>query len=576
MMTYPHRKNWASLLGFVIAIVVITAVSQSVYAAEKLAIWSIDRYANIVREQKPDRSARSVNQLKIVLAKGESRDAVFMIGPVNAAQSLEIALEGTAGQGDGFLKLLETTYLRNRLGHETGDIVRPFSGTLEIPAGESRQIYVRADTHDVEVEAGTHEFVVTIRDAKGKKLESLPGEATVWDFTLPSSDVLPNNTWAQFEDSSFGNGEMAAAAMRDMKRSGLNAIFIHGRETPRPVSVDDKGNVSEFDDTLFRARLEPVLQAWREAPGNDRLLVCITLAGMYEFGRPDSGVGVLTDPWKTTCAQWLAHMKKTLTEMGIADTDWLLTVSDETTYPELFKSEVPVAEYIRSVEPGIRLMCNSSLSNEPISYSTIMTAEETERFFSLFDVFQPNLYYVFGSDPSIGKWFVEQAHLRNKQVWAYQCKVDLGAILSKTEGNAYFVENNLYQYYRVFAWELPRYGITGIGMWTYCAQVTGQADWTCHLAYGIDGELLHSRRYDMYREGTDDYRYIVLLRELAARQGKVDQQNAERLIQHAAEDVTTKPNDTSRCDYWRQRIADEILRLEKNQARTDTSPVTNP
>ena len=49
-------------------------------------------------------------------------------------------------------------YLKNRRGEETGDALLPVSGTVQVPAGESRQFWVRFDARTTELAAGTYSF----------------------------------------------------------------------------------------------------------------------------------------------------------------------------------------------------------------------------------------------------------------------------------------------------------------------------------------------------------------------------------------------------------------------------------
>jgi hypothetical protein len=250
--------------------------------------------------------------------------------------------------------------------------------------------------------------------------------------------------------------------------------------------------------------------------------------------------------------------------MGIDRNDWLLTFADETPYKDILSTEVPVAEFARSVEPGIQLLTDTSLNNDPVAItSIIVNPAEADRLFKTFDVFQPNLRYVFlyDADETNG-WYASQVRKHNKELWTYQCRTDLGVVRTGPVNNPYYDENNLYSYYRVSAWNMLKYGIAGTGMWTYCAQVNNWREGTCLLVYKIDDQLVHSRRFEMYREGLDDYRYVWLLRKLAREQGAAAEAKAEKLIANAVADITTDARDVSRCETWRARIADEILKLK--------------
>jgi hypothetical protein len=143
-----------------------------------------------------------------------------------------------------------------------------------------------------------------------------------------------------------------------------------------------------------------------------------------------------------------------------------------------------------------------------------------------------------------------------RPLWTYRCESMAG------------VDKNLYDYYRVYPWDMIRYGIVGTGVWTYCAQ--GESPWgesRRGIAYNLvfkrrdRAEVIHSRRYEFYREGADDFRYVYALREAARARGEAAVSEAEALIGEAVADITANRRDVTRSERWRERIAQEILRL---------------
>ena len=107
-----------------------------------------------------------------------------------------------------------------------------------------------------------------------------------------------------------------------------------------------------------------------------------------------------------------------------------------------------------------------------------------------------------------------------------------------------------------------------MGLWTYCvdnkkdAWTEGENQFCLVFRHPTRRELVHSRRYEAFREGIDDYRYIWKLREVAARKGDAAQDEAEKLLQTACADILADVADTTRCEKWRLRVAREILKLQ--------------
>ena len=126
----------------------------------------------------------------------------------------------------------------------------------------------------------------------------------------------------------------------------------------------------------------------------------------------------------------------------------------------------------------------------------------------------------------------------------------------------------MYNYYRVYGWEAIQAGCVGMGLWTYCV------DWNMDpwkdkenqfvlvFRHPTKRDLVHSRRYEVFREGIDDYRYVYKLRQTAQAKGAQAQADAEDMIRRAVADITSDISDTSRCETWRFKIASEILKLQ--------------
>jgi hypothetical protein len=107
-----------------------------------------------------------------------------------------------------------------------------------------------------------------------------------------------------------------------------------------------------------------------------------------------------------------------------------------------------------------------------------------------------------------------------------------------------------------------------MGRWTYC--VDNNKDPWPHMEnqfvpvfrHPTKRDLVHSRRNEDYREGPDDCRTIWKLRNVAKKKDPAALVAAAKLIQEAAADITADTTDTTRCEKWRGRIGQEILKLQ--------------
>jgi hypothetical protein len=419
----------------------------------------------------------------------------------------------------------------------------PLAGPLKIPRGESRELWLTLDTRWHSVKPGRHDLHLQLRDLASGTSQTVPVNLTVWDIDLPSYDVLPNNAYVEYHNSEIG-AQVPDDGVRHMKMYGINMVYVYPHELPWPVKVDDQLNLTAFDPTALVNRIAPIQRAWEAAPGHERLRWCFALSGAPERLLVGSSTSYPSDQWRQVLAQWLGRFRELMASLGIADGDWMFVLADESSESTLVRCEIPFAEMIRSIDGRITLSCNAS--------QVINDAAMAERFFRAFDVLQPNLDALKQS-PGLRKWI----GVNRRLLWTYRCQSMAG------------LDKNLYDYYRVYAWENLKYGISGTGIWTYCAQ--GDSPWgktQSGIAYNLvfkhrdKAEVVHSRRYEFYREGLDDYRYVQALLAASGKKGAKAERESRDLVTAAIADITADVGDVTRCERWRLRIADRIRKLQ--------------
>ncbi|MHB9071478.1 MAG: hypothetical protein ACYC54_14065, partial [Sedimentisphaerales bacterium] len=514
------------------------------WKTDTFEVWEIDPYINIVKTQAPPSSER-LSSFSMQMAKNEYRDEVFMVSNKSATDivNLEITVQPLGGLPANAILVEQTLYTKNKSSVETADGVYPLTGSVEIPTGQSRQFRLRFDSRFSGIAAGNYSFNVMLKDVDGGMWKTLPGTLQVWNIQLPGYDVLPNNTWAELANVELGQPAVLPGAVQEMKKYGLNQVFITYDEIPNASSVDDNGNILTFNTTAFDARVSAIKSAWDSGSGTDKLQWIVSLSskitGPYSLGMNRGDIVFPSALWQTVYGQYLSLLKARFAYHGIAVADWMLAFADESGVTTLQTLEIPVAEFTKAADPTIGTICNSS-AQPGGSYDA--------RYLAAFDVFQPHFDSMV-ANPSILTWLKTSG----KPIWTY-----------KTDPNMSIVGKNVYDYYRVYAWNLLKYGYNGTGLWTYSAQGGGPSVWEaqtyCYLLafkHYANDDVVHARRYEMYREGSDDYRYVSALRGIAAIKGRTAE--AETLIQQAITDITANVTDTSRCEYWRSQIAQKIL-----------------
>jgi hypothetical protein len=507
--------------------------------AGELWIWEQDRYPNIMRRTGPDLSAQPLERIESSMAGNEFRDCVVMISAAEHDLLLEIVVRPV---GDALLPVAAVTirrtdYIKGIRKEATGDVLLPVESPLSLPAGESRQLWIRFDTRATIVPPGHYEFELMIRDQTGPIEHKCPGELTVWDFSLPDYDVLPNNSYAIL-GGRLGVGETYRQAVRHMKLYGLNHLFVEPPVVVRPTGLDHQWRITDYDDRVLMDQVTEAMEAWDNAPGTDTLHFIFSLDQFHELGLKREGYAFPNARWENVFAQWLGHFKSLMQQAGLDTDHWMLFLADESGEPALVNLEIPLAEAIKRIDPAVRIMCNAStiLSDEHLS----------TRLFKAFDLFQPHLDYDL-----VHEWLRQSG----KPLWVYQCQTDLPPM-----------GIDLYSYYRVFAWQMLDRGFVGTGLWTYYSAAHDRP-WDedfqgCQMIYlHPEQGLVHSRRYEMAREGLDDYRYAIALRHAADAHSPEVRQEAQSLIDDAVQDILAHRQDRQRCETWRHRIAQRILSL---------------
>lgn len=531
-------RTYRSLSGHIDTVVGDIARLRFV-GAGGLWVWRPDRYPNIVRQTGPGLDSEPLTRLDVSMAGNEFRDCVVTVSAADRDRSLAIAVHSAdeTRLPAAAVAIRHTTYIKGTRPESTGDALLRVEGPVSLPVGESRQLWIRFDTRTMDVPPGRHAFEITLKDEANGIERALPGELTVWDFALPSYDVLPNNSYAIL-GGRLGSDETYRQAVEHMKLYGLNHIYVEPPVRSCPTGLDDEWRITGYDDDLLMTRVSNAMEAWDEAPGDGVLHFIFAITGFHELGLQREGYAFPNDRWRNVFAQWLGHFTSLMEQAGLDRGRWLFVLADESGEPALKDLEVPLAEAIKSIDPSVRITCNTS--------TILSDADWSRRLFQAFDVFQPHLGY----EPVL-EWLRQSG----KPLWVYQCESGLPA-----RGR------DLYSYYRLYTWDMLQRGFVGTGLWTYYS-APHDRPWDedfqgCQLVYlHPEQGLVHSRRYEIVREGLDDYRYVVALRLAAAASGPQAVRDAESLIGDAVKDITRHRQERHRCEEWRVRIAEQIRAL---------------
>jgi hypothetical protein len=224
-----------------------------------------------------------------------------------------------------------------------------------------------------------------------------------------------------------------------------------------------------------------------------------------------------------------------------------------------------LAKFVKEeVDPRIRFFANSR--GDP-------GGREMERIAPYVDI------WWFRDVPCSARLGAAEQRLRTSgaEIWSYDCR-------STAKGRP------PYGYYRLQMWRAFARGDRGCGFWTYTDPGPGNGDaWDDYrtmdgmfgVVYGQTGKptdvelsdehIITSRRWEAWREGVEDFEYLVTLRneiEKARRAGRhSDAERADTTLMNAVKRVTENPGEVGEVYHARREITDQIIKLRNAESR---------
>ncbi len=408
------------------------------------------------------------------------------------------------------------------LGERTGRVFDALpeldlSRSITIPAGQARQLWLVAKTHDLE--PGTHNLTLYL-GLLGKRepvFREVPIEIEVWPIALPT-DVYAKMNWTRLDRDRTSDQDI-----QSMIDHGMSVVY--GPSMPA-VPVDARGRLAgKVDWTAFDAVLDRAPKHWTflwGAPPSRRWPKGV---------KPDAESPEYSAGFKTALDQLVKHMKA----KGFDYYQWAFYPIDEpwntgfTHIPHLKH----FCEMVKKADPKAQVYADPA---------GLVRVEYLDEFKDLIDIWQPELN-TLKRDPKLVDWFQENA----ARFWYYEAP-----------GPA--KDWDPLAHYRAYGWFAVKYGTEGGGYWVYKAcDVWWPIESTDYSAvYQTNTDVVTSRRWEADRDGIEDYRAVHVLKDEIAKAraaGHVaEAARAEALIDEAVEALIG----------WQSRNIDEITRVTRD------------
>ena len=352
--------------------------------------------------------------------------------------------------------------------------------TLHLAPGEARRLWVTVNSD--RLPAGSTELVfdVVSLGASEDRL-SVTLRVDVVDLDLRLAPMFRICNWSS--PSRLRAFENGADAIRSARDHGMN-VFVNSAPTP---TCDADGNlVGKVDWTQFDAELDLM--------GHD---------GFVLIG--GQGVGIPKEVEKfgpvhvKAQRTWLTMLAAHLAEKGFGLDRWALYPVDEPglfggTKVELYRQ---IATHFKEAMPEVPLYANPSGNVTPETMAPMM---------DITDVWCPE-QGVLRRTPELAELFLATG----KSVWSYEAPPD-----SKTQ--------HALGYYRANSWMSFQLGLSGSGFWTQVytgAHYGGNDLWFAGKGtlfganYAVADTEVISRRWEAFRDGIEDVRAFMMLRDAA-------------------------------------------------------------
>ena len=419
---------------------------------------------------------------------------------------------------------------------------------LIVPPGESRVLWLTIRSLDLP--PGRYQTKLRIVAEPGAEEQVVALRVSVAPLRMPKADerALRCYVWDYVRGYN-----LPKESVEDMRAHGVNLFVIHPESLPVPVFNADRTRVESVDFKLFDEALARA--------GHPRWH---TLFWGEEQNRPfnfDLEKATERDCFKQWIAAWVTHLR----EQGLGYETFCFYPYDEK-IPDRF---VPIARLIKEVEPRLQIYCNT----------INVSPEIMERIAPYIDVWCPYYRTLTGEITAAQRQAFQTVRATNHpQVWTYAC-----------DGPAKTLSPD--RYYRQLSWLAFSQGATGAGFWSY-ASSSGESIWDDTDGSDSDYAVIYfaedappgvsrgqaiipSRRWEAWREGTEDYEYLYQLRKTIqqAREARVNQTllaNADRVLQQTVKDVLDDST-TPRYQQARAILTDTILDLRKAMVQLEST-----
>lgn len=447
------------------------------------------------------KSLRQCSRIRLAMGADEYESASFVITNLSDVdRKFSIGL----GDSDLALTLRQAMWITSHPGIEVNDALPLLDGPLNVPSGQSREVWLTVQSAGVE--PGDHRVKISVT-SPGLRGSTIELKARIYPVTLPEDKPIYTYYWDEWVPEGR-LPDLNRAAMMDLKRHYANTVSTHPWAVP-PINCDASGklipNYKNLDAALENYQtLNPrMILFWWYASAN------------IEKRSYPKGMEYMSDGWKALFREWLTDWVRHLKEKGYGYDRFAMYPEDETIRPSVRE----LVKLIKEVDPKILVYINNTGS----------TVEEVTNIAPYVDIWCPFLYDYLNNPPYQdrldAKKAADQLLKKNAQFfWTY----------ANPPGSAPETAPP-YRDYRLGPWRAWDLGMMGYGFWIYyykshwnnykhpdgvnwSVAFPGDAPDTPESVRGKE-LIVPGKRWEATREGIEDFVYLWMLREAVNKPG---------------------------------------------------------
>lgn len=502
--------------------------------AADLWLWGAPLGVALRQDTLPSPADAALAQVRETVCLNQYKAICVNLSAASKAQSLKIRLDGAPTQS-GLLSLRPTHFSKARDGSMTADAIGLETGELavEIPAYQSQQILIWVDTKFAGARAGKFTARLEVRENGGELVKEIPVDITVANVRLADRLPVSITNWAYFYlGSTPVTAGLEREAVANLRDYGANTWNLDYSQVPLP-QLDAAGKYTGLDPNVL-VSFRRVLELLKGRP-HESLVVWL---------------GFQREPIRQALAKpgvlkgYLKDIRAVLDEFKVPMDKRYLMLWDEPHIVE-FRESLEWMKKIRALDPTLKFYDDgSAIPNDD---------KELAEFVKLTDRWFPNWEQLYIARPEAARKI--QA-MNIPGLGFYRC------LVSRNNRGV-----NIYEYYRLMGWYTMQHGFETLAFWVYNVGEEDPWDGTkgstsgAIVVYNKDGKLLTSRRWELFREGLDDYK---LAQAAFGAKGIVDARKHPQL-QQLCEAVAANPQDAAKADQMRGRLIDLAV---KNKGKT--------